>query len=266
MMKAARHHLEFIRWEAGAGFPVPVSNARTAKRGARAIALRGRPARGLFHSQLVSREAHGEPGPWPVSRSWHWGVFLTLLVWMVPMVQAQVTNSTVGSQTNLSSRLDYSAFRIISDRNIFNPARSSRSARSGGETPRPAKVDSFTLVGTMAYEKGRFAFFDGSGSEFRKVLKPDGVIAGYKILDIAPGNVKLGRDGRELELRVGTQMRRQEEGEWQQSAQAGSSPGPGRTASSSGSDSSAAGASGSGGEDNEVLKRLLQKREAEENK
>ena len=28
-----------------------------------------------------------------------------------------------------------------------------------------------TLVGTMTYEKGTFAFFDGSSSEYRKALK-----------------------------------------------------------------------------------------------
>jgi len=33
----------------------------------------------------------------------------------------------------------------------------------------------------MSYEKGPFAFFEGSSSEFQKVLKQDDTIAGFKI-------------------------------------------------------------------------------------
>ena len=71
---------------------------------------------------------------------------------------------------------------------------------------RRARVDSFSLVGTMAYEKGAFAFFDGTSSEFAKVLKTDGVIAGYKIVDILTDAVKLEADGKTLELAVGSAM------------------------------------------------------------
>src|SRR4051794_18547376 len=75
-------------------------------------------------------------------------------------------------ETNSVSTLDLRSFRIISERNIFNPNRSARSPR--GETPRAQrapKIDTFALVGTLSYEKGRFAFFDGSSSGFKKTLK-----------------------------------------------------------------------------------------------
>ena len=48
-----------------------------------------------------------------------------------------------------------------------------------------------TLVGTMTYEKGTFAFFDGSSSEYRKALKRAGIIAGYKLTSIAANSVEL---------------------------------------------------------------------------
>src|SRR5262245_16650 len=76
--------------------------------------------------------------------------------------------------TNKSASADYSAFKIITDRNIFNPQRHARvNGQERKEANRPATVDSFSLVGTMSYAKGTFAFFDGSSSEYRKVLKPE---------------------------------------------------------------------------------------------
>jgi hypothetical protein len=107
---------------------------------------------------------------------------------------------------------DEPAFRVVTERNIFN------ANRSGGQvrlpTQRPARIEFFTLVGTMAYEKGVFAFFEGSSSEFTKVMKADSVIAGHKLVDIYASSVKLEADGKEIELPVGSQMRREDEGTW----------------------------------------------------
>jgi hypothetical protein len=122
-----------------------------------------------------------------------------------------------------SLKLDESAFHLISERNIFN------ANRSGGQvvlrTSRPRSVDSFTLVGTMAYEKGAFAFFEGSRSEYTKALKTNGVIAGHKVVDVLDGGVKLESDGKIQELSVGSAMRREEEGAWRlgEASAAGSS-------------------------------------------
>jgi hypothetical protein len=107
---------------------------------------------------------------------------------------------------------DESAFRIIAERNIFNANRIGPVRLS---SRRPSVVETFTLVGTMAYEKGAFAFFQGSSSEFTKVLKPAGLIAGHKLVDICANSVKIEVDGKEFELPVGSQMRREDEGTWQ---------------------------------------------------
>lgn len=111
-------------------------------------------------------------------------------------------------------RQDEAAFRIISERNIFN------ANRSGGRvtvanTRRPTRIDHFTLVGTMAYAKGAFAFFEGSSSEFDKVAKANDVIAGHKLVDVLADGVMLEADGKQLELLIGWGMRREDAGVWQ---------------------------------------------------
>lgn len=182
-----------------------------------------------------------------------------------------------------SARLDDSAFRIVSERNIFNANRSGGQVRLS--TRRPTRVESFALVGTMAYEKGAFAFFEGSSSEFTKVLKTDGVIAGHKLVDILANAVKLEADGKILELPVGSAMRREDEGTWHEGEGIAGSDGSSSSRDGdssdrsrrsrrgepdlnrgSGSDSqirSAPASPVSSAEQAEVLKRLMERREKE---
>ncbi len=188
-----------------------------------------------------------------------------------------------GQGTNQPKRLDYSDFRIVTERNIFNPR---RYPRSGPRQSQPAKVDAFTLVGTMIYEKGPFAFFEGTSSEYRKVVKPSESIAGYKITNIAINSVKLANSTNEVQLAVGMQMRREEDGRWQvasgdqplpssaaaEPARTGSGRGPEATAATAPSVSEtppgteAASASAAAGGADDVLRRLMQRREQEMNR
>lgn len=168
---------------------------------------------------------------------------------------AEATN---GVAAVASTRGDFVAFQIVSERNIFNPHRSKRSGDRPPPRPEPekrVKMDRFALLGTMSYEKGRYAFFDGSSSDFRKVAKPEDLIAGFKITEIAPTCVKLQlTNGTLLELCVGMQMKRSEDADWQLAGRADGSNG----SSSSGSSSSSG---NSTPESDDVLKRLLQRRE-----
>ncbi len=114
-------------------------------------------------------------------------------------------------------RPGYSDFRIISERNIFNQQRSPRSAGQPErrETRRSSNpTDYVTLVGTMSYEKGWHAFFEGSRSDFRKVLRPGDSIAGYRLASIELKQVVLTSGTNEVILPVGKQLRRDAEGEW----------------------------------------------------
>ena len=147
---------------------------------------------------------------------------------------------------------DYSTFKLILERNIFDP---NRVHRGPGSQPRPRTVDSLTLVGIMSYEKGTFAFFDGSSSEYKKAVKLSDTIAGHKITRIEPNAVILSAGTNQVELRVGMRLHREEGGDWIVSAQQESYA----AASSTPTASSAA----PGSADNDVLERLRKKREQE---
>jgi hypothetical protein len=160
-------------------------------------------------------------------------------------------------ETNHVGQADFSAFRAISEKNIFNL---NRTARRRGKNRTQPVGDAFYLVGTMSYEKGAFAFFDGTGSEYRKVLQKAGAIAGYQVVEITPTSVKLETGGKQVTMKVGTQMRHEDQGDWQLVANSellvnpveDVAPADGDTTSSSSSD-----------EPNDVLKRLMQRREQE---
>jgi hypothetical protein len=125
--------------------------------------------------------------------------------------------------TNTVSPTDYAAFRIIADRNIFNSRRKAGMTNSiaSPRTNAPAaRTESFALVGTMRYEKGYFAFFDGSASDYKKVLKPEDTISGFKIKEVRPSAVVLQSATNEMEMKVGTQLSRVDKGEWKVSERA----------------------------------------------
>jgi hypothetical protein len=171
--------------------------------------------------------------------------------------------------------LDLDSFKLISQRNIFNPNRSPR--RSSTITYHAPRVDSFTLVGTLSYEKGKFAIFDGSSSEFRRTLKPADSIAGYQIKEIGPDSIILGAaSNRVISLPVGNQMKRPEGGLWTMAGRAERSVDSDSTASSSSSSTASAstdaGVSTStraapgphdAGADTDIIRRLMLKRQSE---
>ncbi len=123
-------------------------------------------------------------------------------VWLVAAVPA------VAQSTNLS---DFGFFQIIGQRNIFDPNRVPhiRSTRSASRV-----ADSFSFVGTMSYARGTFAFFDGTSPDFRQVLELDGSIAGFKVTAITSKSVTLLSGTNTLVLSIGTQVRRDDNGQW----------------------------------------------------
>jgi hypothetical protein len=160
--------------------------------------------------------------------------------------------------------LDYAAFKMIVDRNIFDPNRFPRRTGTSIVRTPPTRVDSLTLVGTMSYEKGTFAFFDGTSSDYKKALKLSDVIAGYRVTNIVPDSVTLSTGTNELKLRVGMQLRREENGPWLLASRSGSytavpaSPATNAAAASApGSDPASSAA------ESEIIKKLMQRRAQE---
>jgi len=114
--------------------------------------------------------------------------------------------------TNASGRPAFSTFKIVADRNIFDPTR--HAGYKPGPQPIVRKSDIFAYKGTLSYEKGSFAIFDGSSAEYQKALKVSDTIAGYQLLSVSRNSVKLASGTNEVELRIGMQMSRQEQGPW----------------------------------------------------
>lgn len=106
----------------------------------------------------------------------------------------------------------FETFRLITERNIFDPNRTGRSARNTEEAP--PRPDIISLVGTMNYEKGLHAFFDGSAAAFRKTLREGETLEGYTVARIDQQGVDLTRGEQRVTLRIGQQLRRPPGGEW----------------------------------------------------
>ena len=170
---------------------------------------------------------------------------------------------------------DYSSFsRFITDRNIFDPSRQQH-YRTGIRRPRttsihiPVSAPSFAFVGAMTYSKGLFAFFSGNSADYKKILVNQQDIAGYTVSDISLTSVTLdSADKKEhLELKVGDVMR-QVDNKWVLTGP-GEITGVADTSGSSTSSSSASSSSSTSstpaasGPTSDILQRLKQLREKE---
>ena len=144
----------------------------------------------------------------------------------------------------------FDAFKLIGNLNIFD------STRVGwvDEAPK-AQVDSISLVGTMDYEKGPLAFFDGSDRSYRKALRTGGTIADFTVTRINSGGVELTRNSKSIPLQMGQQLRRPAGEDWTVGAaspRAAAAPAPAAAAAAQ-ADVSA--------DTSDVLKRLMAQRQ-----
>jgi hypothetical protein len=162
----------------------------------------------------------------------------------------------------MSSPVDpkFDTFRVVLDRNIFNPNRAPR-GRSVPEE-KPPRVDEIFLVGTMQSDTGLLAFFDSADAEFRKNLREGDSIAGFKLQRIAAEGVELLRDDQPIALKVSQQLRRPEGGEWTVTASPTDRAETRAAASSDGVRAAAAAAATEIPADaSEVLQRLMKQRQ-----
>jgi hypothetical protein len=106
-------------------------------------------------------------------------------------------------------------FKIIQERNIFNPNRRNRSTTSERrQLTRTVRTDNLVLAGVLAYEKGTYAFFDGSSSAFRKVAKRGDKVGEFTVDKVNSQSVVLAAGTNSFTIPVGTQLRREEGGTW----------------------------------------------------
>ena len=200
--------------------------------------------------------------------------FIALLAMLAAgtAARAQSTNASAGTSTKAKTttsadsatpRMSLSSFQIIETRNIFDPNR--RPPRPIRENTGPRDViEYFGLDGAMTYENQAYAFFDGSGQVRNRAFKPADKINGYTIAAITNNTVKLdGGSNQVINLTVGMQLRRVNNGPWK--VVASSVPPPDTGSSESSSDSSGGSTSTLSGPEADVMARLM-KRRAEEMK
>jgi len=172
-------------------------------------------------------------------------------------------NLTTADQDGSGPRtLDFSTFQLLTERNIFNPNRSNRPARTESRpAPRNPQVDSFTLVGTLGDDGQWTAFFDGTRSELRGRLRLHDTIGDYTVTAISNSGVQLDHGTNSLQLRVGMQLRREDDGPWLFAERETDARADRSTSREENSTSTAAASTGTA--DNDVLLRLRQQRERE---
>jgi len=186
-----------------------------------------------------------------------WFVRSTLGVFAAGMV---LSVSSGAQQTNNYPAVD--SFKIIKERNIFDPYRSPRNIGTTTHTPNRSPTDAFALVGTMSYTKGRFAFFNGPSSQYKQVLEPGGNIAGYTVKEVAQDSVTLTANGKDFQMAVGAQMRKVNS-KWQLSGHIIEESVPDETNGEAAAVESSALPAGVSGDAAAILKRLMDQRQQE---
>jgi hypothetical protein len=79
----------------------------------------------------------------------------------------------------------------------------------------PPKVEAFTVIGTGSYSGGAMAVFDGNNPTFKTSAHPGGKVGAFTLVAVDYDSVRLRADGREIDLSMDMQLRRENEGNWQ---------------------------------------------------
>ena len=133
----------------------------------------------------------------------------------VRIVAAMAVSACLAAAAQTTNRVapkSFDDFSLITHRNIFDVNR--RPPPPPGAPGVRQMVDSFTLTGTMSFENNLLAVFDGSSSDYHKAVGPGGKISQYTVKEITHEFVKLVSGTNELELKIGMQCRRSEDGKW----------------------------------------------------
>lgn len=200
-----------------------------------------------------SISSHG-PRPPRLKRNNTCALAAILLAALLTPSRLDAQNTNAPAQT----RTDYSSFRLIADRNIFNTTRSGRAAPTRRETRRTARVDTITLVGILDSKLGAIAFFDSTTSDYKKAAKVGDTLADFKVAEIGSAHVTLAKGDQRININMGSPLRREEGGAWQDTTPDITRDAPASTARPTNATESAA-----PDEDDDVIKRLMQKREKE---
>tara|TARA_A100001037_G_scaffold19393_1_gene16523 strand:- start:785 stop:1462 length:678 start_codon:yes stop_codon:yes gene_type:complete len=148
-----------------------------------------------------------------VIKSW-WKASLSLWVFFAP---SWIPAEETAPKTTIPAGISFESYTLVLDNNIFDANRQDR-ARLEAERRRALEdtvpVDRFSLVGTMQHDGKALAFFSGTSSEYRVVLKPSEEIAGFEVREIRDKQIVIQRDDQRIEIAVGMGLSRQGEDPW----------------------------------------------------
>ncbi len=168
-----------------------------------------------------------------------------------------------------SGNSEFSQFRIVIQRNIFNPNRRKPVVRETVPPPAPPQIDQITLVGTLISEPTAFAFFAGSSPVFNSVAQRGETVAGHTIAEIHSSGITLRDATRTLELKVSEGLERRDGGAWKPAsapftARASvSRPSSGNSTTVSQVDSAQTKSESPGNSNEDLMKRMMEKRRQE---
>ena len=195
-------------------------------------------------------------------------------LWVILLLMVQVTlvgeeNDATVEDKNSESKSEVSLnaferFKLILDRNIFDPDRRAPRERNREARPEPPREESFTLLGTMSYADKHLAFFDGSDSNWAGAVKLGESLANHKVVGVEYDKVLLEYAGETIELAIGSARMRKGEEAWESKdeLQPGSyQSSSNRLGSSKNSDEDdSSGPDLSELESNDILKQLMERR------
>ena len=175
-----------------------------------------------------------------------------------------VSMSRVAAQPAPAAARGFEAYAIVVKRNIFDARRRRDMPVGGPQAPAPDFLD---LRGTLVQSGEPLAFFEGSGSDYRKALGVGADLAGLKVGDINTEKVTLLNGAEKISLPVGARLQKDEAGHWQVK-QGGAVAPPGPVSSGSGTGSGASPGSSApspaiSGSAADIMKRLQERRQRE---
>ena len=107
------------------------------------------------------------------------------------------------------------SFKLIQERNIFDPDRR-RPREMRRETPvAPPREESFTLLGTMSYGERILAFFEGTQRDWSGAVELGKEVAGHTLKEVEFDHILLELEGEILSLQVGAGRSKRGDGDWE---------------------------------------------------
>jgi hypothetical protein len=102
-----------------------------------------------------------------------------------------------------SRRRGFEAFHLVQTRNIFDPNRRAPRNEESRRSENRNRPDAFTLTGTMVTATKTLAFFNGSRSDYSRVIPVGQNVGPFKLKTISTSQVELERDGKPITLPIG---------------------------------------------------------------